>query len=144
MILIDANLLLYARISTFAEHNRARDWLDTQLNGPVRVGIPWVSLLAFLRISINPRVFTKPLSKAKAWKQIEDWLGCDTVWTPTPTEQHARVLGSIVADVSLTPNLVGDAHLAALAIEHGLTLCSVDTDFAQFNALRWVNPIAKT
>jgi len=142
MILIDANLLLYARISSFAEHTRARVWLDEKLNGSAPVGLPWQSLTAFLRISINPRVFTKPLSPAKAWKQVEDWLGCEPAWTPTPTQHHARVLGEIVTRTSMTPNLIGDAHLAALAIEHGLTLCSADSDFSQFSALRWVNPLA--
>jgi len=143
MILIDANLLLYARISSFAEHNVVREWLDEKLNGPAPVGIPWQTLTAFMRISINPRVFPKPLSAAKAWKQVEDWLGCEPVWTPTPTEQHARLLGEIMRRTTMTPNLVGDAHLAALAIEHGLTLCSADADFAQFQGLQWFNPLIK-
>ncbi len=144
MILIDANLLLYARISSFAEHDRARAWLDGQLNGSAPVGIPWQSLVAFLRISINPRVFTRPLSTAKAWKQVKDWLDCPPVWTPTPTDQHARLMGELVGRSSMTSNLVGDAHLAALAIEHGLTMCSADSDFAQFRGLRLTNPLVTT
>jgi toxin-antitoxin system PIN domain toxin len=142
MILIDANLLLYARISSFADHQRAREWLDEQLNGPAPVGLAWPSLTAFLRIAINPRVFTSPLPIAAAWKQVEEWLVCAPVWTPFPTETHARILGKLLKSTSITPNLIGDAHLAALAIEHGLTLCSADGDFARFDTLRWINPLA--
>src|SRR4051812_23528457 len=113
MILLDANLLLYAKISTFAEHGRARAWLDEQLNGAAPVGIPWQSLTAFLRIAINPRVFTRPLAMSEAWRQVEEWLACEPVWTPTPTDAHARIFGQLLQDTSMTPNLVGDAHLAA-------------------------------
>jgi toxin-antitoxin system PIN domain toxin len=141
MILLDANLLLYARISSFAEHQRAHKWLDEQLNGPTPVGLPWPSLTAFLRIAINPRVFSRPLSIAAAWKQVEEWLACTPVWIPTPTDTHARLLGKLLSGTSITPNLIGDAHLAALAIEHGLTLCSADGDFARFDTLRWSNPL---
>lgn len=144
MILIDADLLLYARISSFSEHAIARAWLDEQLNDRAPVGLPWQSLTAFLRISINPRVFTKPLSPAKAWKQVEDWLGCQNVWSPVPTPEHAGVMRRIIGDISMTPDLVGDAHLAALAIEHGLTLFSADSDFSRFRGLRWINPLVTT
>jgi toxin-antitoxin system PIN domain toxin len=142
MILVDANLLLYARLSSFTEHQRARNWLDAQLNGPAPVGLPWQSLTAFLRIAINPRVFTQPMEVAEAWKQVEEWLACSPAWIPTPTAAHAGILGQLVGNTSMTPNLVGDAHLAALAIEHGLTLCSADGDFARFQNLRWSNPLA--
>ncbi len=142
MILVDANLLLYARISSFAEHERTRFWLDGQLNGPTPVGIPWPCLTAFLRIAINPRVFTRPLAIDEAWKQVQEWLACGPVWTPAPTEAHARVLGKLLGSTAMTPNLIGDAHLAALAMEHGLALCSADGDFARFDDLRWINPLA--
>jgi len=141
MMLVDANLLLYARLSSFAQHDRARTWLDEQLNGPAPVGLAWPSLLAFVRISINPRVFAQPLAATVAWKQVEEWLACRPVWTPVPAEAHARVLSRFMADPSITPNLVGDAHLAALAVEHGLMLCSADGDFARFEGLRWMNPL---
>jgi len=141
VILVDANLLLYARHARFDEHPRARQWLEDHLNGTTQVGLPWQSLMAFLRVSINPRVFEKPLTVAAAWRQVEEWLGCEPVWTPTPSDSHAAVLGRLLKDVAMTPNLVADAHLAALAIEHGLTLCSADGDFARFGGLRWSNPL---
>lgn len=142
MILIDANLLLYARISSFPQHPRARQWLDEKLNGITPVGIPWNSLIAFVRISIHPSVFSRPLPIADAWKQVEEWLGCAPVWTPGPTDSYARVLGHIIATTALTPNLIPDAHLAALAVQHGLTVCSADQDFARFVGVRWTNPLA--
>ncbi len=141
MILIDANILIYAHVSSFAQHRVAREWLDRQLNGPAPVGLPWASILAFLRLVTNSRVFEYPESIADAWGQAQAWLGCQTVWTPEPTARHAEVLGELLALPGMHGNLVPDAHLAALAIEHGLTLCSTDGDFARFRALRWLNPI---
>jgi toxin-antitoxin system PIN domain toxin len=119
----------------------AREWLDRQLNGPAPVGLPWASVLAFLRLVTNSRVFEHPESMADAWGQVQAWLACETVWSPEPTERHADVLGEILKLPGMRGNLVPDAHLAALAIEHGLTLCSTDGDFARFRALRWLNPI---
>jgi toxin-antitoxin system PIN domain toxin len=141
LILIDANLLVYARVSSFAQHDRARDWLDRQLNGLPRVGLPWASLLAFLRLVTNPRIFEQPEPIAEAWDQVMGWLACDPAWIPQPTERHLEVLGQLIALPGVHGNLVPDAHLAALAIEHGLTLCSTDGDFARFPGLRWLNPL---
>lgn len=141
MILIDANILIYAHVSSFAQHRGAREWLDQQLNGPTPVGLPWASVLAFLRLVTNSRIFEHPESIADAWSQVQSWLACETVWMPEPTERHAGVLGEILKLPGMHGNLVPDAHLAALAIEHGLTLCSTDGDFARFRALRWLNPI---
>ena len=141
MILVDANLLLYAHISSFRQHDAARAWLDIQLNGTARVGLPWVSLLAFLRLATNARVFERPLSMADAWQQVREWLSCETVWAPEPTERHSECLGHLLALPGVQANLVPDAHVAALAIEHGLTLCSTDGDFARFPGLKWLNPI---
>lgn len=143
MILVDANILIYAHSANFAEHAVAREWLDKQINGAARVGLPWPSLSAFLRITTNPRMFPRPNPMAKAWEQVLDWLACDTVWTPQPTERHATVLGTLLTQAGVHGNLVSDAHLAALAIEHGLTLCSADHDFARFANLKWVNPLAE-
>lgn len=141
MILVDANLLIYAYSSNFAQHATARDWFDSQINGLTRVGLPWASLLAFLRVITNPRIFPRPLPMAKAWDQVSGWLACETVWVPAPTERHAGVLATLLAQPGVHGNLVPDAHLAALAIEHGLTLCSADGDFARFSSLRWINPL---
>lgn len=142
MILVDANLLVYAHVSSSAAHARSRAWLDGRLNGSAPVGLPWESLLAFLRLVTNPRVFARPERTEDAWRQVEAWLSCPTVWTPQPTERHGAVLGGLLAATGAHANLVPDAHLAALAIEHGLVLCSSDGDFARFSGLRWENPLA--
>lgn len=142
MILVDANVLIYARHSRFEQHDRSRVWLEDKLNGPTPVGLPWQSLTAFIRISTNARVFDNPLTTAQAWQQIEQWLSCETVWIPTPTDLHVRIFGDLLHQHAVTSRLVSDVHLAALAIEHGLTLCSSDGDFARFHMLKWINPIA--
>jgi uncharacterized protein len=142
VILVDANLLIYARVNSFKEHARARAWLDGQLSGTTRVGLPWPSLLAFLRLVTNPRVFARPDSAEGAWKQLRAWLGADVVWIPQPTDRHADILETLLASSDLRGNLIPDAHLAALAIEHGLALCSTDGDFARFDGLQWTNPLA--
>ena len=142
MILVDANILIYAYTSRFPQHPAARDWFDRQLNGPTRVGLPWTSILAFLRVVTNPRVLGRPSPTAQAWNQVSAWLGCGTVWVPQPTEQHREILGQLLGLAGIQANLVHDADLAALAMEHGLLLCSTDGDFARFPELRWQNPLA--
>lgn len=119
MILVDANLLLYAHVGSFPQHSRARDWLDTRLNGNARVGLPWQSLLGFLRIATNPRVFQRPEPMGEAWRQVAAWLDCEVVWIPEPTERHRDILESILTTAGVQANLGPDTHLAALAIEHG-------------------------
>jgi toxin-antitoxin system PIN domain toxin len=91
VILIDANILIYAHVSSFAQHNVARDWLDQQLNASARVGLPWTSLLAFLRLVTNPRVFEQPEAIRDAWEQVHTWLTSETAWIPQPTERHADI-----------------------------------------------------
>ena len=142
MILIDANILIYAHVNSFSQHNPARDWLDQQLNASAPVGLPWASMLAFLRLVTNPRVFEHPEPIRDAWQQVRGWLTAETAWIPQPTERHADLLGEFLGLAGIHGNLVPDAHLAALAVEHGLTLCSTDGDFARFQGLRWLNPIA--
>lgn len=141
MNLVDANLLLYAVIQEYPQHPAARAWLEDQLNGSARVGLPWVSLMAFLRISTNRRVFERPLDPVRAWGFVDAWLALPTVWVPNPTERHPEVLGQLMREARPTAGLLTDAHLAAIAIEHGLTLCSTDRDFARFDGLRWSNPL---
>jgi toxin-antitoxin system PIN domain toxin len=141
VILVDANILIYASNAEADQHAESRDWLDAKLNGAAPVALPWLSLLAFLRIATNPRAFRTPLSMATAWQQVSIWLSAETVWTPEATERHAAVLGPLLSLPGVYGNLVPDAHLAALAIEHGLTLCSTDGDFARFPGLAWQNPL---
>jgi uncharacterized protein len=141
-MLVDANLLLFTVDRSSPFHEAAAAWLTGVLNGGRRVGIPWPSLAAFVRISTHPRASEHPLSPGGAWRHVEGWLACDPVWIPAPTERHAEILGGLVVSYQLRGNLVSDAHLAALAIEHGLTVCSADTDFARFREIQWVNPLA--
>lgn len=141
MILLDANILIYSHVESFPQHDSARNWLDQRLNESERVGLPWASLLAFLRLVTNPRVFERPEPMTEAWSQVRAWLECESVWIPEPTDRHATLLGEFLALPGVIANLVPDAHLAALAMEHGLTLCSTDGDFARFPALRWLNPL---
>jgi toxin-antitoxin system PIN domain toxin len=141
-MLIDANLLLFAVNVDSPFHIKARDWLNDQLNGDQRVGIPWQSLGAFLRIATLQVVFKRPLDPAEAWQRVEEWLANDIVWVPTPTSRHADALGGLIKRYQPRGNLVTDAQLAALAIEHGVEVCSADTDFARFTEIRWHNPLA--
>jgi hypothetical protein len=140
-MIIDANLLLYAKIADYPQHPAAHHWLESQFQSSTRVGLPWSSLLAFLRISTNPRLFKQPLSITAAWQQVGDWLNLPTVWIPAPSSRHAVILGQLLQESQATGNLISDAHLAALAMEHDLLLCSADQDFAQFTGLRWFNPL---
>lgn len=132
---------MYARVAELPQHEAARTWLDRQLNGTARVGLPWSSLVTFLRIVSNPRIFERAEAPIAAWGQVERWLDCEPAWIPAPTERHRETLGRLLPETSGQPDLVPDAHLAALAIEHGLTLCSTDRDFARFTGLRWENPL---
>jgi toxin-antitoxin system PIN domain toxin len=141
MILVDANLLVYAHARDMPQHELAHEWLDRQLNGSARVALPWPSLLAFTRIVSNPRIFANPEPVAVAWSQVEAWLSCPTVWVPVPTIRHPLILGRLLQGLPAGGNLVPDAHLAALAIEHGLELYSTDRDFALFPGLTWRNPL---
>lgn len=141
-MLVDANILIYATDRQSRDHERAATWLADQINGAGRVALPWSSLTGFLRITTHPRASAQPLSPAAAWTFIEAWLAQEAVWIPAPTDRHADVLGTLVAKYRPTGNLVPDTDLAALAIEHGLAICSADTDFARFSEVRWHNPLA--
>jgi hypothetical protein len=143
-MLVDANLLLYAVDARSPFHDRARQWLTAALNGHVRVALPWQCLTAFVRISTHPRASEHPLTPGRAWEHVREWLACEAVWTPLPTERHGEVLGALIIDHDLRGNLVGDADLAALAIEHGLRVYSADSDFARFPEVNWVNPLRLT
>ena len=141
MILIDANLLIYAFDDASPHHANTLPWLDGHLNGLSPVGLPWETLCAFLRIVTNARIYGSAVSTARAWQQVQAWLASNVVWVPRPTDRHAAILGELLSVPGVRANLVPDAHLAALAISHGLTLCSADAGFARFPGLRWTNPL---
>jgi uncharacterized protein len=140
-MLVDANLLLYATDTRSKFHQPAKAWLIEQLNGKRRVGLPWQSLGAFLRLATHPRVSAHPLTAADAWSAISAWLAAPVAWIPQPGAEHATLLGELFVRHEPAGNLVPDALLAALALEHGLTIYSADTDFARFTEIRWENPL---
>lgn len=141
-MLIDANLLLYATDARSRFHPVARGWLLEQLNGNRRVGLPWQSLGAFLRLATHPRVSAYPLGPTEAWRSVSAWLQAPTAWIPQPGPKYAALLGDLVVNQEVAGNLVPDAQLAALALEHGLIVCSADSDFARFDGVRWENPLS--
>ncbi|HJW21275.1 MAG TPA: TA system VapC family ribonuclease toxin [Candidatus Limnocylindrales bacterium] len=140
-MLIDANLLLYSVDSASPAHDAAARWLEAQLNGERRIGLPWESLVGFTRVITNPRAVERPLPAETAWGFVDDWLAAPTAWIPLPTERHHEVLGGLIRRYRLAGRLIPDGHLAALAIEHGLEVASADSDFARFTEIRWVNPL---
>jgi len=142
VILIDVNILIYATFDDLPQHGAAREWLESQFDATNRIGLPWDSVLGFLRIATHPRIVVRPLTMAIAWEQVQSWFANERAWIPLPTERHSKVLGGLLSQAGVVGNLVHDAHLAALAIEHGLTLCSTDGDFARFRELKWQNPLA--
>jgi len=140
-MIVDANLLLYARNLADPHHAAAREWIEEALNGDTRVGLPWSTLGGFLRIATNPRAFPKPLTPDQARLQVEDWLNAPRAWIPEPTTRFRQILSGLVSKHQVTGPLVADAMLAALAIDHGVNLMSTDADFARFSEVTWVNPL---
>lgn len=141
-MIVDANVLVYTADSSAPQHQRAVEWLEESLSGPVSVGLPWSSLIAFVRVTTHPRLSAQPLTVRQAWHFVTEWLQVPVVWSPVPTADHARVLGELLARSGATGNLVHDADLAALAVTYGVPVVSADSDFARFAGVRWVNPFA--
>ena len=142
MKLVDANLLLYATDERAPRHGAARAWLEALLSGAEPVAFAWAVLLAFLRLSTNPRVFTNPLPPEQAFDIVQTWLAQPCATVVHPGARHAVLVGQLLGSLGTAGNLVTDAHLAALAIEHGAELNSCDTDFGRFSGLRWIDPLA--
>ena len=138
--MVDANLLMYSVHEQFEAHEPARSWLDERLNGSDGVGLPWAALVSFLRLSASPRVLSSPIRLRDAAGVVGAWLALPTTWTPEPSGRHAEMLAGLLEGESKA-DLVPDAHLAAIAMEHGLLLCSTDRDFARFEGLRWADPL---
>lgn len=141
-MIVDANILLYATDESSPFHANSVHWLEGALNGPRRIGLPWSSLMAFVRIATHPRVASDPLSAADAWGYVEAWLDAPAAWIPAPGRGHREILGRLVRDLDVRGNLVSDAALAALCIEYGTGIASADSDFARFTEIEWINPAA--
>jgi uncharacterized protein len=141
MILVDVNLLLHAENAASPDHPAAVAWWDEQLSGDDPVCLSWPVIAGFLRLVTNHRVLQQPLTADMAVKIIERWLEVPVVRIVAPTERHWETFRELISATRATANLIPDAHLAALAIEHGCTLHSTDADFARFPRLKWKNPI---
>ncbi len=141
MIIVDANLLIYAVNRDAPQHARVKAWLEQALSGRETVGLPWNVLLAFLRLTTRPGVFRRPLTVASALDLIASWLDRESVTLVHPGPRHYRLLRDLLEECGTGGNLTSDAHLAALAIEHGARLYSLDKDFSRFPRLDWRNPL---
>ncbi len=142
MIILDANLLIYAVNADAPLNRKAKSWLESALSGQETVGFPWNVLLAFLRLTTRPGLFRRPLPAERAFDLAASWLRqpCAAIVHPGP--RHLEILRELLLPLGTGGNLTSDAHLAALAIEHRAELCSSDTDFARFHGLKWRNPLA--
>ncbi len=141
MKLLDANVLLYAYDASSPFHSQARPWLEELFSGLEPVWLPWTSIHAFLRIGTNPRILENPFSIEEASAIVGEWLERPTVQVLEPGPRYWPILSRLLPAAQARGNLVMDAHLAALAIEHGATLLSTDRDFTRFEGLQWQNPL---
>jgi uncharacterized protein len=139
----DVNLLLYATDQTSARHADARAWVEETLSGTETVALAWTVLLGFVRLSTHPTLFEQPLRPEEALDLLDEWLAQPCVTLVHPTDRHSAVLRELLSPLGTAGNLTTDAHLAALAIEHGALLCSCDSDFSRFSGLRWVDPLRR-
>ena len=143
MILVDANLLLYAEDSRSENHETSRIWWDAQLSGSDPVGLCWPVLNAFIRVGTNARLHQRPLALREAIERVQSWFDQPCVRLLQPTDQHWTIFQQMLRGGNAVGNLVSDAHLAALAVEHNCPLYSTDADFSRFRGLKWKNPIAR-
>jgi len=141
--LVDANVLIYSVDSDSARHDAARRWMDQALSGPEHVVLPWLCLVAFVRITTHPRLYDHPLTVGQALDTVDAWLSAPPVRTDVPTTGLAGRLRQALNQTGAGGNLVNDAYLAALALTLGADLVSFDTDFARFSGLRWIDPTDK-
>jgi toxin-antitoxin system PIN domain toxin len=144
MILVDANLLLYAEDSLSEHHDSIRSWWDEKLSGTAPVCLCWPVLTAFIRIATNPRLHQRPLSLREACERVQSWLAQPCVRLIHPGENHWSLFQKMLKEGNAVGNVVSDAQLAALAFEHNCVLQSADTDFARFASLKWNNPISES
>ena len=137
----DLNLLIYVVDEEASQHEPAFTWWNSLLSGSETVGLAWAVLLGFLRLTTSPRVVRTPMTADEALDYVDRWLDQEVTAVVEPTSRHSMVLRDLLGTTGTAGNLVADAHLAALAIEHGAEVCSADTDFGRFRALRWTNPL---
>lgn len=140
MKVVDANVLLYAMDETTRHHRAAKGWLDPALAGGSVVGLAWMALIAFVRISTNARIFTSPLSSDEAYDTIDAWLTQPGAAVIEPTARHATLLRELSSEVGTAGNPTNDLHLAALSVEHHGSVVSFDRDFQRFTRVRWELP----
>jgi toxin-antitoxin system PIN domain toxin len=136
----DVNVLLYALDDTSARHAGAKAWLDETLSGSEEVGFAWVVILAVLRLTTKPSVFARPLRTAEAFDVIDDWLAQPCALLLNPTVRHVALMRGFLTAAGTAGNLTTDAHLAALSVEYGATICSYDADFSRFPGVQLTNP----
>jgi toxin-antitoxin system PIN domain toxin len=141
VILVDANLPLHAEDSLSSHHAAALAWWDGRLSGAEPVGLCWPVLTAFIRVSTNVRLHRRPLTPDEAIERVQSWLAQPCVRIVQPTEAHWPLFQRMIRAGRASANLVSDAHLAALALEHNCELQSTDSDFARFPGLKWMNPL---
>ena len=141
MIIPDVNILLYAYNADSPQHAQAAAWVEELFSGTEIVGLSWVTLWAFLRLSTNSRIWPNPKSSLQALEIVKSWLRQPDVEVVHPGERHFELLGGLVTRYGVSSTLIGDAALAAIALEHGATLASTDQDFRRFPELKWVNPL---
>ena len=142
MILLDANLLLYAYDADAPQHPAATAWLEKTIRGSETIGLPWVAIWAFLRVTTNARLWPKPKTLDEAFDAVRDLVRQPGVVIVNPGTRHGEILEKLVREHRATGSMVSDAVLAALALENGATLASSDQDFSRFRDLRWINPLA--
>lgn len=141
MRVADLNLLIYAANRAAPQHEAARTWLEDRLSGDETLGLSWTTLLGFIRITTNPRMFARPMQVEQATAIVDEWLAHPNVEVLVPGDRHWSILRALLSESGAAGNLTTDAHLAALAIEHGAELESADADFGRFRGLRWSNPL---
>lgn len=141
MKLPDVNLLVYAYDLDSTHHSGAKRWFERELAGPDTMAFAWTVLLGFLRLITNARVCRSPMTPSEALEEIDRWLAQPNATIVDPTRRHRSVLKDLLVPIGTAGNLTSDAHLAALAIEHGAELCSSDADFSRFPGLRWTDPL---
>jgi toxin-antitoxin system PIN domain toxin len=139
--IVDLNILLYALNADAAGHRAALAWWERAVDGEETIGLPWIVLLGFLRLSTSARVFPRPLSPRRAAATLDAWFARDNVRVVREKEEHWDTLKALLDQTGTAGNLTTDAHLAALAIDHDAVLVSTDTDFGRFRGLRWENPL---